>query len=103
MRKAADRISHEIESERRLSEKTANIKLLVCIGPSPSSAKCIRWTARTAEAFHAPWVAVYVENIESEHFSDSEKKSLKTNLDLAEQLGGDIVTLNGEDIACRCC
>jgi len=99
LRKAADRISFEIESEKEVSAKTSSVKLLVSVGPSPSSAKCIRWTARTAEAFHAPWEAVYVENIQSERFSDSEKKSLKTNLDLAEQLGGDIITLNGEDIA----
>jgi len=99
LRKAADRISFEIESEQEVSAKTASVKLLVCVSPSPSSARCIRWTARTAEAFHAPWEAVYVEKIESQRFSEEEKKSLKGNLDLVEQMGGDIVTLNGEDIA----
>jgi len=99
MRKAADRISHDNQNELRLSEKMANIKLLVCISSSPSSAKCIRWTARTAEAFHAPWVAVYVENMESDYFSDSEKKNIRDNLDLAARLGAEIVTLNGHDIA----
>jgi len=99
MRKAADRISHENQNERRLSEKMANIKLLVCIGPSPSSAKCIRWTARTAEAFHAPWVAVYVENMDSSYLTDNENATVRRNMDLAEKLGAEIVTLNGHDIA----
>lgn len=99
MRKAADRISHDNQNERRLSEKMASIKLLVCISSSPSSAKCIRWTARTAEAFHTPWIAVYVENMENEYFTDSEKKNIRTNLDLAERLGAEIVTLNGHDVA----
>lgn len=99
IRKVADWISNENQSERRLSEKMANIKLLVCISPSPSSAKCIRWTARTANAFHAPWVAVYVERLNSQYFSDDEKQSVRNNLDLAEQLGAEVVTLNGDDVA----
>lgn len=99
MRKAADRISHVNQNERRMAAKMANIKLLACIGPSPSSSKCIRWTARTAEAFHTSWIAVYVENIESRYFSESEKKSIRANLDLAERLGAEIVTLNGDDVA----
>jgi two-component system sensor histidine kinase KdpD len=99
MRKAADRISHNIQNEGLLSDKTTNIKLLVCISSSPSSARCIRWTARTAEAFHAPWVAVYVDNKDNERLTDSEKKTLQNNIELAEQLGAEITTLNGPEIA----
>lgn len=99
MRKAADRISHNNQNEKCMAEKMASTKLMVCVGPSPSSAKCIRWTARTAEAFHAPWTVAYVENTESWYSSESEKKTLRENLNLAEQLGAEIVTLNGDDIA----
>lgn len=99
MRKAADRVSHGNQSELKMAEKMASTKLLACIGPSPSSARIIRWAARTAEAFHAPWVAAYIENIESRNLSENEKKSIKTNMDLAEQLGAEIVTLNGDDLA----
>ncbi|MEH6994781.1 two-component sensor histidine kinase, partial [Neobacillus drentensis] len=99
MRKVADRISHENLNTRRSFAKMANTKLLVSIGPSPSSAKCIRWTARTAEAFHAPWVAVYVENMDSGRFTEQQQKSLRLNMDLAEKLGAEIVTINGDNIA----
>ncbi len=99
MRKAADRISHENKNERRMTEKAAGIKLLVCVGASPSSAKCIRWTARTAEAFHAPWIAVHVANMDSQYFTEGEKKNIRANLDLAERLGAEVVTLNGDNIA----
>ncbi|HBC95124.1 MAG TPA: two-component sensor histidine kinase [Pelotomaculum sp.] len=99
MRRAADRISVENQSERRLSEKMANTKLLVCIGPSPTSAKCIRWTARAANAFHAHWVAVYMESIESEQLPREQQKTLRANMDLAEKLGAEVVTLTGHDIA----
>jgi len=99
MRKAADRISNENQNERRLSQKLANTKMLVCIGPSPSSARCIRWTARAADAFHAHWVALYVERIDNNDLTKEQQKTIRTNLDLAEKLGAEIVTLSGHDIA----
>jgi two-component system sensor histidine kinase KdpD len=99
LRKAADRISHENQNERRLSEKMANVKLLVCIGPSPSSARCIRWTARASDSFHAPWVAVYVESMESIALTPEQQQSIRTNMDLAERLGAEVVTLSGHDVA----
>ncbi len=99
IRKAADRISHNNQSEKKTLEKMANINMLVCISPSVSSAKCIRWTARTAEAFHAPWTAIYVENAESEYYTEEQKKNIRDNIELAERLGAEVVTLNGYDIA----
>lgn len=99
IRKLADRISQENWSKTPISKKGTNVKLLVCISPSPSSAKLIRWTARTAEAFHAPWVAVYVQRIDGHLLSDEEKKTLGENVSLAEKLGAEIITLNGYDNA----
>ena len=99
LRRVTDRISHENQSERRSSDKPAGMKLLVCVGPSPTSAKCIRWTARSAEAFHAPWVAVYVENVDSERLTNVDRERIQTNLDLASRLGAEIVILHGDDIA----
>ncbi len=99
MRYATDKISYENQGERRLLEKMANTKLLVCIGPSPSSAKCIRWTARAAEAFNVNWVALYVEGIESEYLTKEQQKTIRSNMDLAEKLGAEVVTLTGHDIA----
>ncbi|WP_025700143.1 sensor histidine kinase, partial [Paenibacillus durus] len=99
MRKAADRISHDNLSERRTPGKSAGIKWLVCISPSPTSAKCIRWTARTAEAFHAPWTAVYVERADTEQGGGFPDKSIRDNMELAERLGAEVVTLSGYDVA----
>ncbi|MGL6218899.1 MAG: DUF4118 domain-containing protein, partial [Lacrimispora sphenoides] len=99
LRCAADKISSENQSERSLSDKMANTKLLVCIGASPSSAKCIRWTARAAEAFHASWAALYVESTESEDLTAEQQRTIRANLDLAEKLGAELVNLTGHDIA----
>jgi len=98
-KKTSDHISRGNRNGRRHRGKTAGIKLLVCIGPSPSSAKCLRWAARTSEAFHAPWVAVYVQELESGHLSEEQGKTIKANMDLAEKLGAEVVTLSGHEIA----
>lgn len=99
MRKVANRISSDNQNEPRLSKKMASIRLMVCISASPSSARCIRWTDRTAEAFRAPWTAVYVEDLDSDAMTDGEKKRIRDHLALAERLGAEIVTLNGHDVA----
>lgn len=97
LRKATDRISNENQSERIMQEKMANTKFLVCISGSPSSAKCIRWTARAAEAFHAHWIAIYVED--EENLSPVQKQTVRNNMELAEKMGAEINTLMGHDIA----
>jgi len=99
MRKATERISHGNQYERIITNKMASNKMIVCISPSPSSAKCIRWTARSAEASHTPWVAVYVETMSSHNLKEDQKKSLQANFGLAERLGAETVTLDGDDVA----
>lgn len=92
-RKAADRISHDNLNVKKITDKFVGTKLMVCIKSSPSSARLIRWTARTAEAFHAPWIAVYVDNMTKENESE-----VNENLDLAKRLGAETVRLNGNDV-----
>ncbi|MEA4873022.1 MAG: DUF4118 domain-containing protein, partial [Synergistaceae bacterium] len=99
MLKAASRISHENQSARPFPNRASNSKLLVCVSASPSSARCIRWCARMAEAFYAPWAAIYVEDAQNGRLSDAQRETVRRNLSLAEKLGAEIVTLNGYDVA----
>lgn len=94
MRKAADRISFDNLTEQGTKEKVVSTKLLVCINGDASSARLIRWTARTAEAFHAQWVAVYIDDNASEN-----EAGVQDNYDLAKRLGAETVRLYGHDIA----
>lgn len=94
MRKAADRLSHDNLNECNQAEKAVGLKLLVCINCAVSSARLIRWTARTAEAFHAPWTAVYVDDM-----TYDDEAVIQANLDLAKRLGAETVRLNGHDVA----
>lgn len=99
LRKVAERISHDNLNEYSRTDKALNQRFLVCIGPSPSSAKCIRWTARTADAFHAPWTVLYVETPVGLSFTEEQHNNIRNHLDLAARLGAQIVTLSGYDIA----
>jgi len=96
VREAASRITHENES-RRVAEQS-NAKLLVYIDASASAAKCIRWTARMAEAMFVPWVGVYVEEKDQDLLSEQERKFKTDNIALAERLGAEVVTLSGVDV-----
>lgn len=88
LRKAADRVSRDAIREK----KDVSEKILVCIGPSPSSASCIRAASRMAETWHSPWVAVTV-------LGGEESAGVRENTDLAGRLGAKIVYLQGDDIA----
>ncbi len=99
LRKATERIEHENQNEPALFPKLARARLLTCISPSPSSAKCLRWTARASEAFHTGWVAVYVDDPANEKLTPEQAKTLQTHMNLAEKLGAEVITLTGHDIA----
>lgn len=96
MRKTADRIVSGAGTKKK---KVPFSKMLVCVGPSPSSAHCIRTTARIADAFHIPWVALYVKTSDRTYADIAERKNLQDNMNLAEQLGAEIVTMQGDDMA----
>jgi two-component system, OmpR family, sensor histidine kinase KdpD len=74
-------------------------RLLVCIGPSPSSADLVRMAQRMAAYLKAEWFAVYVEDPRMLRLPESERNRAVYNLRLAEQLGAEAITLRGRRIA----
>lgn len=97
MRRTADRITRDAPLGK--NSRPPFSKILVCVGPAPSSAHCIRTTARMAEAFHCHWVALYVKSNRGEFLTPEEEKNLQNNMNLAEELGAEIVTMKGGNIA----
>jgi len=73
----------------------AGERILVCVGPAPSSARLIRSAARMAAGLRCPWVAVYVEAL----IPRQSEPALETHLKLAESLGAHCVRLTGNDVA----
>jgi two-component system sensor histidine kinase KdpD len=72
-------------------------RLLVAVGPSPSSTQLVRWTRRMAAAQGASWIAV---SVESSRALDAEaKRRLEQNVALARELGAEVVVTHDEDVA----
>ena len=72
-------------------------RLLVAVGPSPSSTQLVRWTRRMAAAQGAAWIAVSVES--SRALSPDAQRRLEQNLALARELGAEVVVTHADDVA----
>lgn len=101
LRKTADQVNRiAVQSE---PEKNSGVcvseHVLVCLSEAPSDAKVIRTAARMAESFHSAFTALFVETPKTKDMGDKSKTVLRDNLRLAEQLGAQILTIYGEDIA----
>lgn len=100
LRRCADRINIMSENVRikNNGDFHTDEHILVCISSSPSNAKIIRTASRMANAFKGILTALYVETPEFAAISDEDKKRLRQNIHLAEQLGAKIETVYGDDV-----
>ncbi|MCF7914568.1 MAG: DUF4118 domain-containing protein [Spirochaetaceae bacterium] len=75
--------------------------LLVCISPALSSRRVIQVAARAAKTVNARLVAVHVETRRATRKTQSgmAAQQLRANLQLAEQLGAEVVIIQGRSIA----
>lgn len=71
-------------------------RLLVAVGPSPSSTQLVRWTRRMAAAQGAAWLAVSVES--SRPLTTEDQRRLEKNLTLARELGAEVVVTHDDHI-----
>lgn len=101
LRRMADRVNERAESAKALSgaHYSTEEHILICLSASPSNAKVIRTAARMASAFHGAFTALYVETPQMLELSDEDKKRLAANIKLAEQLGAQVVTVQGQELA----
>jgi len=104
MRRTADQINHQ--AQQRISLEPEPVKawptaerLLVCVGPSPTSAAVIRAAKRLSLSLRADWIAASVETPHTADMSEKSRQQFLRNLKLAEQLGAETVTLSGERVA----
>jgi len=102
LRRMAERVNAQMERyrlEHAISDTwPTNERLLVCVGPSPLSSRLIRTTRRIAASLKAPWLAVNVETPATARLSAGDRNRLNHNLQLAEQLGAETVTVNGANL-----
>ena len=86
--------AHGIEESWHTGER-----VLVCVSPSPHSARLVRAARRMATSLHAELVGVYVETQASLRLSVEDRERLSQNMRLFESLGGESVVLRAEDAA----
>lgn len=100
LRRCADRVNLSAEDARiqSRSDYHTDEHILVCLSSSPSNAKIIRTAARMARAFRGRFTALFVETPATAAMEDADKKRLRGNTCLAEQLGASVETTFGEDI-----
>ncbi|MEG2421579.1 MAG: histidine kinase, partial [Oscillospiraceae bacterium] len=97
LRRTADRLNREKEHSGEERPRTDE-HILICLSSSPSNAKVIRAGARLCEAFHGRFTALFVETPGTRELSEENRKRLRENLRLAEQLGAQIATVYGDDV-----
>ena len=100
LRRCADRVNLITEQARikKNGDYHTDEHILVCLSSAPSNAKIIRTAARMANAFHSAFTALFVETPDFSAMSEENKKRLRANMRLAEQLGAKIETVYGDDV-----
>lgn len=99
LRRCADRVSlRGGHSGRSRGEYCTEEHILVCLPSSPSNAKIIRTAARMARAFQGRFTALFVETPDTAAMEDADKRRLRENIRLAQQLGASVETTFGEDV-----
>ncbi len=102
LRQAAHRLQRDVDAARH--ERAADAPwltselLLVCVSPSPTSARIVRATKRLSSSLGADWLAVAVDTGDR-RASPAMQEQTARNLRLAEQLGAETHTLVGRDVA----
>ncbi len=103
LRRMTDRVDAQMEDFRRHNAGDevwpAADRIMVCVGPSPFSARLVRAARRMATAFKAEWIAVFVDQPGTATLSTAARRRVFETLRLAEQLGGQQTTLTGNDPA----
>jgi two-component system sensor histidine kinase KdpD len=72
-------------------------RLMVAISQSPHSQQLIRSTRRLAFNLDCPWIAVHIDD--GQHLSPDQVEMLAKNINLAHELGAEVVTTSDPDVA----
>jgi len=103
LRRTADRVRAHLKTTRLASAGVRaswaiSETLLVCVGPSPTSARVIRTSKRMAASLGARWIALGVQSPRTSGSVESQQR-LMQNIQLGERLGAETATLTGDNIA----
>ena len=96
----ADRVDkqlrHYMQDKHIAGPWKSGMHLMVVIGPSPHSAKLIRWAKNLSYTLSTSLLALNVET--PKPLNQKQKDQLNKNISLAKQLGAEFITASGSDI-----
>jgi two-component system sensor histidine kinase KdpD len=103
LRRTAERVDAQMQRYRAQHAVAATWptteRILVCVGASPYAARVVRAARQMAARLRAEWVVAFVETPAAARLPEADREQLHRTLQLAEQLGGEVVTLAGHDVA----
>jgi len=103
LRQTAEHVDEQVQAHLR-TQPAADVwpvaeRILVAVDASPRSASLVRAARRASERRGVPWIAVFVEPPRFHERPEAEREPVNRVLRLAEQLGGEAVTLPGPQVA----
>jgi two-component system sensor histidine kinase KdpD len=102
LRRTAERVDAQMRGYMRDHAITqtwpAAERILVCVGPGSQGVRLVRAGRRMATGLRAEWIVVTVETAKTARLAETERDQLVQTLRLAEQLGAEVVTLNGHQV-----
>ncbi|TGP19314.1 sensor histidine kinase KdpD [Mesorhizobium sp. M2D.F.Ca.ET.233.01.1.1] len=103
LRRTAQRVDEQLlnhmQSHAIPGPWAAGERVLVCVDAQPGGAARIRYARRLADRLRAPWTALHIDTPRLATMSEEDKDRLARNLRLAEQLGAEITTIPGQNVA----
>ncbi|MDM9623862.1 sensor histidine kinase KdpD [Rhizobium sp. S96] len=103
LRKTAQRVDDQLlnhmQAHAIAGPWAAGERVLVSIDQHARSASLVRYASRMASRLRAPWAAVYIETNRSISLTESDRDTIAATLRLAEQLGGEAITIPGREVS----
>ncbi|MBA9077440.1 sensor protein KdpD [Rufibacter quisquiliarum] len=102
LREVANQLERQIDTAHITPDRRHTEKLLTCIGTNAKGAReIIRKSARLADRYHAEWYLLYVQTSRetSLNINLATQRHLLNNLQLATELGAQVLKVKAEDVA----
>lgn len=102
LRRTAQRVDEQLlnhmQSHAISGPWAAGDRVLVCLDHGSNGPGLVRYARRQADRLRAPWTALHLDTPRSQQLSELEKDRLAGAMRLAQQLGGETVTLPALDL-----
>jgi two-component system sensor histidine kinase KdpD len=103
LRHTAERVDDQMQTYMRAHAISGpwavTERIMVCVSAGPLTERLVRAAYRMAGRRRAEWLAVFVESPAFHRRPEAERSEVARILRLAEQLGGEAVTIPGQDVA----